>query len=122
MLPGIRIQELKKLPDERGSFCELFRSDWGDLLEGDTIAQSNMSVSYPGIIRAWHRHSRGGRLIILLCLEGQERFVLMTTGIIPQPDEYTFELLQVQKMPMQNQFIGLVFYVARAARGLLLGS
>jgi len=70
MLPGIRIQELKKLPDERGSFCELFRSDWGDLLEGDTIAQSNMSVSYPGIIRAWHRHSRGGQVDYFVVLRG----------------------------------------------------
>ncbi len=59
MLPGIRVRELKRLPDERGMFCELFRDDWGDLLEGDTIVQSNLSLSYPGIIRAWHRHTRG---------------------------------------------------------------
>ena len=59
MLPGIRIYELKKVPDERGIFAELFRMDWKELLNDDNIVQTNLSVSYPGIIRAWHRHNRG---------------------------------------------------------------
>ncbi len=40
-------------------FCELVRDDWKDFLEGERIVQSNFSLSYPGIIRAWHRHARG---------------------------------------------------------------
>jgi len=59
MLPGVRTLDLKKLPDERGFFAEGMRSDWTDFLEGDVIAQSNISMSYPGMIRAWHRHRRG---------------------------------------------------------------
>ena len=59
MLEGIRVRELKKVPDERGFFCETFREDWRDLFEEDRIVQSNFSLSYPGIVRAWHRHSRG---------------------------------------------------------------
>ncbi len=59
MLPGIKVQELKKLPDERGMFCELLRSDWRELLDTDQILQANLSLSYPGVIRAWHRHERG---------------------------------------------------------------
>ncbi len=59
MLPGVRTMDLKKLPDERGFFAEALRSDWPDLLAGDTIAQTNLSMSYPGMIRAWHRHRRG---------------------------------------------------------------
>ncbi len=59
MLPGIRIKPLNRMPDERGSFTEIFRNDWKDLLEGGTVAQANHSVTYPGIIRAWHRHLRG---------------------------------------------------------------
>ena len=59
MLPGIKVQELKNLPDERGFFCELLRDDWKDLLDSDEIAQVNFSASYPGMIRAWHRHARG---------------------------------------------------------------
>ncbi len=59
MLPGVRAWDLKKLPDERGFFSEVMRADWGDALEGDTIVQANLSMSYPGMIRAWHRHRRG---------------------------------------------------------------
>jgi len=59
MLPGIKIRELNRFPDERGSFCELLREDWKEFLEEDTLVQANMSFTYPGIVRAWHRHARG---------------------------------------------------------------
>ncbi len=59
MLPGVRIVDLKKVIDERGSFAEIMRQDWKDLLEDDSIVQANLSFSYPGTIRAWHRHNRG---------------------------------------------------------------
>lgn len=58
-LPGVRAYDLRVIPDERGFFSEALRNDWNELLEGDEIAQVNVSSSYPGIIRAWHRHSRG---------------------------------------------------------------
>ncbi len=58
-LPGVKTYDLRVIPDERGFFSEAVRRDWGELLEGDEIAQANISFSYPGIIRAWHRHLRG---------------------------------------------------------------
>ena len=59
MLEGVRIYELKKIPDERGFFAELLRKDWKDILGDEWIVQANLSYSYPGVIRAWHRHLRG---------------------------------------------------------------
>lgn len=59
MLDGVKAYELKKFPDERGFFAELLRQDWKDLLRDEWIVQANLSYSYPGIIRAWHRHLRG---------------------------------------------------------------
>lgn len=60
MLNGIVVKTLKRVPDERGSFTEVYRKDWRDLFsEKDTPAQANLSETYPGIIRAWHRHTRG---------------------------------------------------------------
>lgn len=58
-LPGINIKDVVVFVDERGSFAEVYREDWPDLLEGDKVVQVNRSVSYPGMIRAWHRHERG---------------------------------------------------------------
>ena len=59
MLPGVRVFDVKKNIDERGYFAEIVRNDWKELLEEDTIVQGNLSYSYPGMIRAWHRHLRG---------------------------------------------------------------
>jgi dTDP-4-dehydrorhamnose 3,5-epimerase len=59
MLEGIKIFDLKKLPDERGSFTEIMRHDWEDFFGNDKPIQTNLSISFPGIVRAWHRHNRG---------------------------------------------------------------
>jgi dTDP-4-dehydrorhamnose 3,5-epimerase len=59
MLPGIVIKPLKRFPDERGSFTEIFRTDWKELVGDEAVAQANLSVSYPGMVRAWHKHERG---------------------------------------------------------------
>jgi len=59
MLPGVKIHDVRKNIDERGFFAEILREDWKDLLAEDKIFQANLSFSYPGMIRAWHRHVRG---------------------------------------------------------------
>jgi dTDP-4-dehydrorhamnose 3,5-epimerase len=59
MLDGIRVYELKSFPDERGFFGELLRQDWKNFLGDEWVVQANLSYSYPGIVRAWHRHLRG---------------------------------------------------------------
>ena len=69
MLKGITIKPLKRFPDERGFFTEVMRKDWKDLFGEDKIMQANLSVTYPGIIRAWHKHLRG-QTDYLVALEG----------------------------------------------------
>ncbi len=59
MLKGIEVIDLKRNVDERGSFTEIMRNDWSEFLAGESAVQANYSVSYPGMIRAWHRHLRG---------------------------------------------------------------
>lgn len=59
MIDGVRIRDLKRMPDERGFFAEIFRDDWKDIFGSDKIAQANLSMSYPGVVRGWHRHARG---------------------------------------------------------------
>src|SRR2546429_9940929 len=69
MLPGVRVHDVNKRIDERGFFAEIVRNDWKDFLDYDTIAQANVSLSYPGMIRAWHRH-RKGQLDYLMVVKG----------------------------------------------------
>lgn len=68
-LRGVKVQEINVIPDERGFFAEALRQDWKDLLGEEGIAQANISYSYPSIIRAWHKHSRG-QVDYFLVLEG----------------------------------------------------
>jgi dTDP-4-dehydrorhamnose 3,5-epimerase len=67
-LPGVRTSEINLMPDERGFFGEVLRQDWKDLID-EWIVQTNMSYSYPGMIRAWHRHDRG-QIDYFLVLKG----------------------------------------------------
>jgi dTDP-4-dehydrorhamnose 3,5-epimerase len=70
LLQGVKILEISKNMDERGFFCEVFRKDWiNEILGEDEIVQANLSVSYPGMIRAWHRHSQG-QVDYFLVLQG----------------------------------------------------
>ena len=59
MLKGVTIRSLKRFSDERGYFTEVMRKDWKDLFAEDEIVQANVSITYPGVIRAWHKHLRG---------------------------------------------------------------
>ncbi len=99
MLDGIRVKSIDRFPDERGFFSEVMRTDWKDLFADDTVAQANLSLTYPNIIRAWHRH-----------LKGQTDYFLVLKGLIKicAFDEKTDELneivssglnLQVVRMP-----------------------
>ena len=57
-LEGVRTYDINLLPDERGFFAEVLRLDWKDFIS-DEIVQANLSYTYPGVVRAWHRHLRG---------------------------------------------------------------
>jgi dTDP-4-dehydrorhamnose 3,5-epimerase len=57
MIHGVKTKDLQINADERGSLTEMWRSDW-ELFEEEP-SMSYFSVTYPGIIRAWHRHNRG---------------------------------------------------------------
>ncbi|MEM7819484.1 MAG: dTDP-4-dehydrorhamnose 3,5-epimerase family protein [Candidatus Aenigmatarchaeota archaeon] len=59
MLAGIKLFDLKRFVDERGSFTEIMRYDWFDLFDDDKPVQANLSISFPNIVRAWHKHERG---------------------------------------------------------------
>lgn len=58
-LDGVQAYDIKVLPDERGFFAEALRKDWDAFLGDEWISQVNTSFSYPGAVRAWHRHNRG---------------------------------------------------------------
>src|SRR4030042_441509 len=92
-LEGIRLNEIKVLPDERGFFAEVLRQDWQSFID-EWITQVNMSYNYPNIVRAWHRH-----------LQGQVDYFLVISGalkICGYDDETKklVEIINIGKKPM----------------------
>ena len=65
----LNLTKLKLLLDERGFFAEALRQDWNEFLEDEQITQTNLSYSYPNVVRAWHKHTRG-QIDHFLVIEG----------------------------------------------------
>jgi dTDP-4-dehydrorhamnose 3,5-epimerase len=57
MIHDVAVRNLQVNADERGHLTEVFRSDWEEY--DPEPAMAYYSVSYPGVVRAWHRHRRG---------------------------------------------------------------
>ncbi len=95
-LKGVRIADIMRFVDERGLFHEVFRSDWSNLLGSDKIVQANLSITYPNIVRAWHRH-----------LRGQVDYFFVVKGSIKVGvyDEDTRHLLEVVLTDMKPQIL-----------------
>ncbi|MEZ0537115.1 dTDP-4-dehydrorhamnose 3,5-epimerase family protein [Caldicellulosiruptoraceae bacterium PP1] len=53
LIEGVKVKELKKHVDDRGFFMEILRDD-DNLLE--KFGQASMSLTYPGVIKAFHYH------------------------------------------------------------------
>jgi|SRR5215212_6177653 len=73
-LEGLKVTDIEKNPDERGFFSEAARKDWHEVFDERWISQANLSRSYPGIIRAWHRHTRD-QIDYFMVLQGAMRIV-----------------------------------------------
>lgn len=84
MISGFEKKELKKLVDERGFLIEIMRNDWK--IFDTNIIQSNISLSKPGVIRAWHKHERE-QIDYIVVLDGEIKLCVF--------DEKTRELDEV---------------------------
>lgn len=96
MLKGIRIKPIARYSDERGFFTEVMRKDWKELFAEDNIEQANLSVTYPNIIRAWHRHVKG-QTDYFLALKGSIK--------IGAYDENTGELDEIVSSELDLQVV-----------------
>ncbi len=74
MIKGTILRPLKRHVDERGYLLEILRSDWADVYPG--FAMSYVSLSYPGVIRAWHRHPRTKQRDTFAVLQGMAKVVI----------------------------------------------
>ena len=55
MIEGVRVKNLKIVPDERGFLMEILRSD-DDYFK--KFGQVYLTVVYPGVVKGWHYHKK----------------------------------------------------------------
>ena len=55
MIAGVKIKNLKVIPDERGFLMEILRRD-DDIFE--KFGQVYLTAVYPGVVKAWHYHKK----------------------------------------------------------------
>ena len=53
LIDGVRVKELRLIPDGRGYLMEMLRSD-DEIF--DRFGQVYLSVCYPGVVKGWHYH------------------------------------------------------------------
>jgi len=55
MIEGVKVKDLKVIPDDRGMLMEMLRSDDPDFQK---FGQVYMTMVYPGVVKAWHYHKK----------------------------------------------------------------
>jgi dTDP-4-dehydrorhamnose 3,5-epimerase len=71
MIDGVKISQLTTFPDDRGYFREIARFENSDLKQA---AQLSATMSYPGVIKAFHYHNKQDDL--WYCAKGMIQAVL----------------------------------------------
>jgi dTDP-4-dehydrorhamnose 3,5-epimerase len=73
LIDGVELKQLKKNVDERGYLCELLRKDWDIFKE---YSMTYFSITFPGVVRGWHRHARTKQTDYMCILQGTGKIVV----------------------------------------------
>jgi dTDP-4-dehydrorhamnose 3,5-epimerase len=71
MIDGVKTKKLKVIPDERGRLMEILRNDDEFFTK---FGQVYMTTTYPGVVKAWHKHEKQADNIC--CLRGMIKMAL----------------------------------------------
>ena len=71
LIAGVKVRRLPALPDERGVLTEILRSDDPEF---PGFGQVYTTTTYPGAVKAWHRHLRQTDMIC--CVSGELKLAL----------------------------------------------
>jgi dTDP-4-dehydrorhamnose 3,5-epimerase len=82
MINGVKLKNLKVIPDERGRLMEILRSDDDLFLQ---FGQAYITTTYPGIVKAWHMHKK--QTDNVACIQGMIKLALFD----PREDSPSFK-------------------------------
>lgn len=82
MIKGVKIKQLRVIPDQRGRLMEILRAD-DDLFV--KFGQVYMTTTYPGVVKAWHLHKKQTDNIV--CVQGMIKLAMYD----PREDSPTYK-------------------------------
>lgn len=82
MIEGVKIKQLRVIPDQRGRLMEILRSD-DDLFE--KFGQVYMTTTYHGVVKAWHLHKK--QTDNVACVQGMIKLAVYD----PREDSPTYK-------------------------------
>ncbi|MBI1977681.1 MAG: dTDP-4-dehydrorhamnose 3,5-epimerase family protein, partial [Candidatus Omnitrophica bacterium] len=71
LIEGVKVKELKVLPDDRGKLMEILRSDEPIF---EKFGQVYVTVCKPSVVKGWHYHKE--QTDHFVCLNGKAKVVL----------------------------------------------
>jgi dTDP-4-dehydrorhamnose 3,5-epimerase len=74
-IQGVSTKTLRVVPDERGWLMEILRADDAQMFE--KFGQVYVSATYPGVVKAWHYHTR--QVDFFACVAGMVKLVMVDT-------------------------------------------
>ncbi len=71
LIEGVKVRQLRVIPDERGYLMEMLRSDWEEFQK---FGQVYVTAVYPGVVKGWHYHKK--QTDHFVCIKGMAKVVL----------------------------------------------
>lgn len=71
MIEGVKVKQLKVIPDNRGRLMEILRND-DEIFE--KFGQVYVTTAFPGVVKAWHYHKKQDDHFV--CLNGKIKLAL----------------------------------------------
>jgi dTDP-4-dehydrorhamnose 3,5-epimerase len=82
MIEGVKIKQLRVIPDQRGRLMEILRADDDFFVK---FGQVYMTTTYPSVVKAWHLHKK--QTDNVACLQGTIKLAVYD----PREDSPTYK-------------------------------
>lgn len=96
MIEGVKIKNLKVIPDERGRLMEVLRADDDFFFK---FGQVYMTSTFPGVVKAWHFHKE--QTDNIACVQGMIKIALFDS----RKDSPTFNELNQFYIGIHNPLL-----------------
>jgi dTDP-4-dehydrorhamnose 3,5-epimerase len=105
-IAGVKVKNLRAIPDERGWLMEILRADETELYT--KFGQVYVSATYPGVVKAWHYHRV--QIDNFVCISGMVKLVLVDTRSDSPTNGTINEFFLGSQNPMLVQVPNLVYH------------